>query len=138
MYRALRTFKVQGDDGVMRLAKPGDLVPEAAGWRKVQSYINRGWIERSGQAPQNSAPSGDATVAIKNASAAPSPEPEPAVEPATEAESPLEPEAEPEKLPSKSKLGGMAKSELQAMAEDMGLNPDQSKSKIVSAIMEAR
>lgn len=38
-YVALRRLKVGTD-----IRNPGDLVPEAAGWRNVSNYLSGGWI----------------------------------------------------------------------------------------------
>jgi hypothetical protein len=40
MYIALRTMKVQNDDGTYRMVQPGDPVPEAAGWKNLRVYVN--------------------------------------------------------------------------------------------------
>jgi len=62
-YKAKRRFT--GASG--KVYQPGDLCPEAAGWKRLKNWINYGWIEE-----------------IRGASApAPMPEPEPAKEPET-------------------------------------------------------
>lgn len=38
-YVALRRLKVGSD-----VREPGDLVPEAAGWRNVSNYLSGGWL----------------------------------------------------------------------------------------------
>ena len=45
MYVAKTTIKVQGIDGKVRIAKPGDEIPEAFAWRNVDAYIREGRIE---------------------------------------------------------------------------------------------
>lgn len=44
MYIALRSMKVDDEDGNTRQVKPGDEIPEAEGWKTRKAYVNRGWI----------------------------------------------------------------------------------------------
>lgn len=45
---ALKSIKVQTADGVIETRKPGDAVPEAAGWKNLQAYIDTKTIKRVG------------------------------------------------------------------------------------------
>ena len=146
MYIALKSFKVKQADGSYRMTKPGEPLPEAAEWRNAKAYVERGWIAREGETGKRRHYTDRGAVAAKVETSrpapapAPTPEPEPAPlptapEPETETDAPP---AEPDEQPlTKKVLKAMATERLQEMASEMGLDPDQSKSKLISAIIKA-
>ena len=110
MYRALRSLKVQKADGTMSKRQPGDPVPEAATFRNLKSWINRGWITDE----DGSTPPEHRAVAEKVLEPAPEPKAEPTPEPVAK-------EAEPEDLASE--LASLSKRDLNALAKEQDLNP---------------
>lgn len=47
MFIALRALTIQLPDGTTERRKPGDAVPEAAGWKNVEAYIQAKHIKRA-------------------------------------------------------------------------------------------
>jgi hypothetical protein len=140
MYKAIRSFKVQGADGEYRNVKPGESVPEAAGWKNLKAYLERKWICREDEEPSNRHYTArvrpDVAVKVKPPTPMPPAQPEPEPEPQPEPEPEVEPEPEPEAAPMTNKsLGRMSKSDLQELADSMGINPDQTKADLVAAIL---
>ena len=183
MYIALRAMQVQGEDGNTRHVKPGDPVPEAAGWKTLRAYINRGWICQEGQ-PLNDAAAARMTRAIRDRDKALSEasdkigqlsrelegvrgmkavaEASPAAAmddtapsdttqvhdgggdlaeseatPANFADAPSAPPSEDPELTRK-ELQKMGKDSLVTLADSMGVDPGQSKNKLVEAIFAAQ
>ena len=146
-------MKVQNSEGVVRHVKPGDEIPEAAGWKNRKSYEKRGWIARDdAEIPEHSIKavmaSRDEEInrlttdleaeKLKNADVDSSSASPPETD--DEAETNADGDSADSKDPSlsKSELDVMAKGSLQAIADDLGINPDQGKAKLVKAILEAQ
>lgn len=138
MYKATRSFKVKGDDGNYRIVKPGDLVPEAATWPNVKSYLARNFICRADEEPDKK----HYTSRVRPASPVKAEKKDVApVEPSED--EPTEPVVEPtveepatEEAPlTKSALKAMSPNDLQDLAETMGLDPGLSKGKLIESIL---
>lgn len=127
MYVALRSMRVQNADGVMRIARPGEPVPEAARWKNVRRYLKKKWI-RLADEPSTTNDSPD--VPAKNEV------PVPAQEPVTESESEVE-ESETE-FWSEAELRRMPKADLQTEANRLGVDPDQTRAQLMEAILAAQ
>ena len=144
MYKAVRSFKVQNADGSYRIVQPGEAVPEAESWPNRKAYIERNWLCREGEEPTNRHYSDSVRVATKapvKAAKAPEAKPEaPAKapeEPAAEAAPEAAPEA-PEEAPlTEEALAKLSKNKVQELADSMGINPDQSKTKLIAGILAA-
>ncbi len=117
-YIANKTFKVQGADGNIRMVRPGELVPEAAGWKSVEMYLKRKWLRLEGDGP---------APAPKTA-AKPQPKPKP--------ETKLVPAPEDDSI-SEKELNSMTKRELKELASDLGIDTNQNKASLVAALLKA-
>lgn len=136
MHKALRSFKVTGDDGNTRMVKAGDSVPEAAGWKNTSMWIRRRWItDANGNEYDSrhfvSGKSRQVNVAIGGA---PAPAPKAAPEPEPEVE--LEEEVTHDEFYEESDLDKMKKAEVVDVAEAMGLDTDGTKAELIAAILE--
>lgn len=158
MHKALRSFKVTGNNGQTRIVKPGDAVPEAATWKNPEVWVRRRWITDANgntydgrhfvtgktrtvdvvnvQGPPPAAkPAG--RVGPMRAGSRPEPagdvgptSPEPAA-PATTA-----PDAA--KCYEGAELKRMTKADVVTVAESMGLAVDGTKDDIIDSILEAQ
>lgn len=144
MYTALRTMKVQNANGEMRTVQRGDPVPEAAGWRNVRHYINRNYLcldteferlagkpaQAPALAPAPSAPEPPADDAAESEEPATYPLVDGDGRPFDAPEAPVQTEG-----PSESDIRSMNKTDLQAVAVEWGVNPDQTKKELVAALL---
>lgn len=128
-YKAIRSFKVRNEDGSYRITKPGELVPEAAGWKNLKAYVERNWICRADEEPSKRHYTAKMRPvdAVLVTAAKPAPAPTPLPEP--------EPAPEPEASLTETTLSKMTKAKLQDIAEDMGIAIDQTKAELVYEIL---
>ena len=103
MYEVLKSMKVQDADGNIRIAKPGEDVPEADTWRNRRSWIDRGFIKL--KAGTTSPPPPNTAKPVRPATP-PKPEPKP------------EETADTEESYTESQLLKMSKGEVQVALRD--------------------
>jgi hypothetical protein len=145
MHKALRSFKVTGENGQTRVVKPGDPVPEAKGWKNLAAYIRRRWITDANGVEYTGRHfvSGQRAVSV-NVGGTPAPAPKAVRSPAPEPEpvAEVEPEVTEDEsedlLHTESDLEKMRKGEVVEVAESMGLDTDGTKSELIAAILEAQ
>ncbi len=116
MYKTLRSLKVERNGKIVMLP-PGAEIPEAATFRNVKSWINRGWITDEDGSISAQHRHAAAKVSVSVAKAAPKAEPTP---------EPVAKEAEPKEIDPEdlaSALAEMSKRELNTFAKEQELNP---------------
>jgi hypothetical protein len=135
MYKALRGMKVQGADGVVRVVKPGDDIPEAADWKSLKAYIARKWICRD----DDKELLGKVFPSKARASVAVSVDPivrKPQVEvPVKRVAIPDPPKPATFKKHTEKSLSFLSKKELQSIAKSLDIDPQQSKADLVASVL---
>ncbi len=129
-YKAVRSFKVQGADGKIRICQPGDPIPEAETWRNLKAYIEREWVCRVDEEPDKRHYTAKVT---KPAKAALKLVVE-STEPAGDGEGDGEPTGDGDVWTEK-ELNAMTKADLKELAEEYEVDPDQNKAELVAAIL---
>ena len=132
VYKALRAMSVPAEGGGTRQVKPGDPVPEAANWKRLRAWIERGWItDEDGYKidPFSGKPS-QRVIGKPKAAPAKAPEPPPAPAPMEEPEEdgPL----------TEAELLKLSKGELKAAADSIGVDSSGTKADLVEAILAAQ
>lgn len=136
-YKALKPFKYQAANGVMKSTKAGQVLPEAAGWKHVDKLVRRRWITQedgevwSKRSYAVTPPKGRAVPPVEKK----------VVVTSTKVKEQVSPPPPPVDTPSpytEDSLNKLLKSDVQNVAVAYGLSDDGTKTDLISAILEAQ